>query len=200
MNPVHFRRATSCSTLLLTRILNGPIGESDPNGSRRGTGCGHRIRRLDDVDRAGQPYRKSIFHQEIIIYTSRTLCVNPVTVENLRRQSTLLHDAVKLLIPDQMQGWRSATNAPTRSSSRAPRYAQSRSSSAWRQRSPDRCWARSSPFLAIAARNGPFPVSTACLRVSPASRPPHQAARPSIRPWAGAAPPPSPSEHACRIP
>ena len=38
---------------------------------------------------------------DVMFYTSRIHCTNPVTVENLRRQGPLLRNAVKLLIPSQ---------------------------------------------------------------------------------------------------
>ena len=38
---------------------------------------------------------------DVMFYTSRIQCTNPVTVENLRRQGPLLRGAVKLLIPAQ---------------------------------------------------------------------------------------------------
>ncbi len=37
----------------------------------------------------------------VMFYTSRIHCINPITVENLRRQGPLLRDAVKLLVPAQ---------------------------------------------------------------------------------------------------
>ena len=38
---------------------------------------------------------------DVMFYTSRLHCTNPVTVENLRRQGPLLRNAVELLIPGQ---------------------------------------------------------------------------------------------------
>ena len=54
-----------------------------------------------DSDVATERDFHAMLPPDVMFYTSRIHCTNPVTVENLRRQGPLLREAVKLLIPDQ---------------------------------------------------------------------------------------------------
>ena len=62
----------------------------------------HRIGLLAlDSDVATERDFHAMLPPDVMFYTSRIHCTNPVTVENLRRQGPLLRDAVKLLVPAQ---------------------------------------------------------------------------------------------------
>ena len=54
-----------------------------------------------DSDVATERDFHAMLPPDVMFYTSRIHCTNPVTVENLRRQGPLLRDAVELLVPDQ---------------------------------------------------------------------------------------------------
>ena len=54
-----------------------------------------------DSDVATERDFHAMLPPDVMFHTSRIHCVNPITVENLRRQGPQLRDAVKLLIPDQ---------------------------------------------------------------------------------------------------
>ena len=54
-----------------------------------------------DSDVATERDFHAMLPPDVMFYTSRIHCINPLTVENLRLQGPMLHDAVKLLIPDQ---------------------------------------------------------------------------------------------------
>ena len=54
-----------------------------------------------DSDVATERDFHAMLPPDVMFYTSRIHCINPITVENLRRQGPLLRDAVKLLVPAQ---------------------------------------------------------------------------------------------------
>ena len=54
-----------------------------------------------DSDVATERDFHTMLPPDVMFYTSRIHCTNPITVENLRRQGPLLREAVKLLIPGQ---------------------------------------------------------------------------------------------------
>ena len=54
-----------------------------------------------DSDVATERDFHAMLPPDVMFYTSRIHCFNPITVENLRRQGPMLRAAVRLLIPDQ---------------------------------------------------------------------------------------------------
>ena len=53
-----------------------------------------------DSDVATERDFHAMLPPDVMFYTSRIHCINPITVENLRRQGPMLRDAVNLLVPD----------------------------------------------------------------------------------------------------
>ena len=53
-----------------------------------------------DSDVATERDFHAMLPPDVMFYTSRIHCINPITVENLRRQGPMLRDAVSLLVPD----------------------------------------------------------------------------------------------------
>ena len=54
-----------------------------------------------DSDVATERDFHAMLPRDVMFYTSRIHCINPITVENLRRQGPMLRDAVNLLMPGQ---------------------------------------------------------------------------------------------------